>query len=337
MEQHPSQPRAVNPYRLPEYVMPVRYDLRLEPDLIAFTFFGHEIITLTITEPTSEIVFNALELEIFEAGVENDAGVAQQGTIEPEESTQRCRFRFSDILQPGTWRFTVSFRGTLNDKLRGFYRSTYHDSNGNERTLAATQFEATDARRCFPCWDEPAFKAVFSATLVIDPTLTAVSNTAIASERMEGGKKVLQFAETIRMSTYLVAFIVGALEASEPVTVGRTPLRVWSVPGKQHLSSFGREIGAFSLRFFEEYYGIPYPGDKLDLVAIPDFASGAMENLGAITFRETTLLIDQRASTHAELERVADVVAHENAHMWFGDLVTMSWWNGLWLNEAFAT
>jgi puromycin-sensitive aminopeptidase len=139
------------------------------------------------------------------------------------------------------------------------------------------------------------------------------------------------------MSTYLVAFVVGDLESTDAVTVGRTPLRVWCVPGKRHLAVFGQAIAADSLRFFEEYYGLPYPSDKLDLLAIPDFAAGAMENLGAITFRETALLVDEQAAAHAELERVADVVAHENAHMWFGDLVTMSWWNGIWLNEAFAT
>ena len=139
------------------------------------------------------------------------------------------------------------------------------------------------------------------------------------------------------MSTYLVAFIVGRIEPTEPVMVGQTPLRLWAIPGKGHLARFGQDIAAASLSFFESYYGIPYPGDKLDLLAIPDFASGAMENLGAITYRETALLVDQQSATHGELERVADVVAHENAHMWFGDLVTMSWWNGLWLNEAFAT
>ncbi len=338
MEQKPVSQRAMNPYRLPQHVIPTRYDLRLEPDLKAFTFRGEETVTLTINEATSEIVLNAVELQILDVVIEqDDARTSHRAVIEPEESTERCRFRFPAVLQPGTWRLTLSFRGTLNDKLRGFYRSVYHDSNEKEQPLAATQFEATDARRCFPCWDEPAFKAVFSATLAIDPAMTAVSNTAVVSERLEDGKKVLRFAETIRMSTYLVAFVVGALEASEPVSIGRTPLRIWGVPGKRHLASFGQEIGAFSLRFFEDYYGIPYPGDKLDLLAIPDFASGAMENLGAITFRETALLVDQRAATHAELERVADVVAHENAHMWFGDLVTMSWWNGLWLNEAFAT
>src|SRR5262249_19553248 len=190
--------------------------------------------------------------------------------------------------------------------------------SGATRTIAATQFEATDARRAFPCWDEPDFKAVFASTLVIDPALTAVSNTSIVEERVEGNRKIVRFADTIRMSTYLVAFVVGELEATEARRLGRTPLRVWCVPGKRRLAAFGHAAGAFTLGFFEDYYGVPYPGDKLDLLAIPDFAAGAMENLGAITFRETALLVDENAATHAELERVADVVAHENAHMWFG-------------------
>src|SRR2546429_6584632 len=139
------------------------------------------------------------------------------------------------------------------------------------------------------------------------------------------------------MSTYLVAFVVGELEATDPVVVGKAPVRVWSLPGKRRFAAFGHDVAVASLGFFEAYYGLPYPGDKLDLLAIPDFAAGAMENFGAITFRETALLVDANAASHAEVERVADVVAHENAHMWFGDLVTMSWWNGNWLNEAFAT
>ncbi len=172
---------------------------------------------------------------------------------------------------------------------------------------------------------------------MIDPTLTAISNTRIVDDRQEGGKRVLRFAESIKMSTYLVAFIVGRLESTAPILAEGTPVRIWSVPGKQHLTAFGHDIAVYSLNFLATYYGIPYPGDKLDLIAIPDFASGAMENLGAITFRETALLLDQRTATHTEQGRIADVVAHENAHMWFGDLVTMAWWNGLWLNEAFAT
>ena len=327
----------MNPYRLPRTVAPSRYDIRLEPDLTTFTFTGTETVAITVAEPVSEIWLNAVDLAITAVSVENDRGDSQRGSATAEALTERYRFAFATPLAAGAWRLRLEFNGTLNDKLRGFYRSTYKDPAGVPHIMAATQFEATDARRAFPCWDEPDFKAVFASTLVIDPALTAVSNTAVVSEAMERGKKVVRFADTITMSTYLVAYVVGELEATAPVMVGKTPLRVWSVPGKGRLAVFGQAIGAASLQFFEEYYGLPYPGDKLDLLAIPDFAAGAMENLGAITFRETALLVDEAQATHAELERVADVVAHENAHMWFGDLVTMSWWNGIWLNEAFAT
>jgi puromycin-sensitive aminopeptidase len=309
----------------------------LEPDLTDSRFSGEETITLAIHRATSEIVLNAIELDITSAQVEEESGPPRRAMITLDEALQRCHLTFAELLQPGTVKLTIIFSGVLNDKLHGFYRSTYKDERGETRNMAATQFEATDARRAFPCWDEPDFKAVFATTLVIDPAVTAVSNSRIASETHAGGKKVVRFADTMKMSTYLVAFIVGRIEPTEPVMVGQTALRLWAVPGKGRLASFGQDIAAASLSFFESYYGIPYPGDKLDLLAIPDFASGAMENLGAITYRETALLVDQQSATHSELERVADVVAHENAHMWFGDLVTMSWWNGLWLNEAFAT
>ncbi|HXG02424.1 MAG TPA: M1 family metallopeptidase [Candidatus Binatia bacterium] len=328
----------MDPYRLPRQVVPTRYEIRLEPDLATAAFTGVERVAVSVTAPTSVIVLNAVELSLESAALENARGDRLAATIRMDEAAERCHLGLPRPVTPGDWHLHLTFRGTLNDKLRGFYRSTFKDpATGLTRTLAATQFEATDARRAFPCWDEPDFKAVFACTLVVDPHLTAISNTRVVAERMEGGKKVVQFADTIPMSTYLVAFVVGELESSEPVHVGATPLRVWCVPGKRHLTGFGREIAAASLRFFERYYDLPYPGDKLDLLAIPDFAAGAMENLGAITFRETALLVDERQATHAELERVADVVAHENAHMWFGDLVTMSWWNGIWLNEAFAT
>ncbi|MEQ1794942.1 MAG: M1 family metallopeptidase [Nitrospira sp.] len=330
-------PGSLDPYRLPRHVVPHRYDLRLEPDLTTAAFAGVSTIAVTVTQATTTVILNAVDLTVSSASVRTTAGDQLDATIEPDQAMQRCRLTFPRLIPVGESQLTLIFQGQLNDQLRGFYRSTYKDQAGAPQTMAATQFEATDARRAFPCWDEPDFKAVFATTLVIDPRLTAVSNTAVVSESIESGKKVMRFADSMKMSTYLVAFIVGQLEATKPAFVGKTPLRLWTVPGKQPLTPFGHDIAAASLAFFEDYYGIPYPGDKLDLLAIPDFASGAMENLGAITFRETALLVDEHTGTHAERERVADVVAHENAHMWFGDLVTMSWWNGLWLNEAFAT
>jgi puromycin-sensitive aminopeptidase len=325
-------------YRLATSVVPKRYDLRLEPDLAAATFAGEAAITVEVETTLTEIVLNAAELQIQSASVARDGGVPIHGAITLEEAAERARLVFPAAIAPGEWRLTLRFTGVLNDRLHGFYRSTYKDAEGQSHTIAATQFEATDARRSFPCWDEPAFKAVFGVTLVVAENLTAVSNCAVVREEPLGdGRKAVTFADSIRMSTYLVAFVVGELEATEPVMVGRTPLRVWCVPGKKHLARFALEIGAFSLAFFERYYGLPYPGDKVDLLAIPDFAAGAMENLGAITFRENALLVDAAAASHTELERIADVVAHELAHMWFGDLVTMTWWNGIWLNEAFAT
>ncbi len=330
-------PVADNPYRLPRHVAPSRYELHLEPNLHARTFFGHETVTLHVKQETAEVLLNAAELDILTASIDGPSGTHHEGHITLQPDRERCSIRFPAPLIPGTWHLSLSFNGTLNDKLRGFYRSTYVDADGTRQTMAATQFEATDARRAFPCWDEPDFKSVFAVTLAIDPELTALSNSAVRSEDMKAGKKLVRFADTIAMSTYLVALIVGRMEGSPPVLVGKTPVRIWTVPGKQHLVAFGLDIAAYSLSFFSNYYGIPYPGDKLDLIAIPDFASGAMENFGAITFRETALLVDTERATRSERERVADVVAHENAHMWFGDLVTMSWWNGLWLNEAFAT
>jgi puromycin-sensitive aminopeptidase len=328
-----------NAFRLPPTVVPSRYDLTLTPDLAAGTFAGEETVTVTVGASTREVELNAVDLEIGAVSARDERGRRLDGDVRLEREHDRARLLFPEPLAPGTWRLSLVFQGVLNDKLRGFYRSRYTDDSGVEHLLASTQFEATDARRAFPCWDEPAFKAVFGATLVVPENLQAISNTRIVSTTPgpRPGTKRIRFADTIMMSTYLVAFIVGDLEATDPVMVGKTPVRIWCVPGRRPLARFGLAAATFSLDFFEKYYGMSYPGDKLDLLAIPDFASGAMENLGAITFRETALLVDEKSATHNELERVADVVAHEVAHMWFGDLVTMAWWNGIWLNEAFAT
>ncbi len=324
--------------RLPRTVVPSRYDIQIEPDLAGGTFVGEETVNLALHEATDQIVFNAAELTIHAAAIE-EHGRRLEASIELDEAAERAILRFAHPLQPGSCRMVLAFSGSLNDKLRGLYRSTFTGDDGHERTLAVTQFEATDARRAFPCWDEPAFKAVFRLTLLVAEDLAAISNTSIADVRRlpDRAKKAVAFSPTIPMSTYLLAFVIGPLAASEPVQAEGVPIRVWAVPGKGHLASFALQVASFSLRFFQEYYGVPYPGDKLDLIAIPDFAFGAMENLGAITFRETALLVDEASATHSELARVAHVVAHEIAHMWFGDLVTMAWWNGLWLNEAFAT
>jgi len=324
-------------YRLPASVKPQHYDIRLEPDLSNFTFAGDETIAIQIHEPVDEIQLNALELEIDQVTLSGD-GQSLNGKAQLDPVNERAILNFGRKLSAGKWSLHIRFRGILNDKLHGFYRSQYKDPSGQSHTIATTQFEATDARRALPCWDEPAAKATFKVTLVIDRNLAAISNTAIEHEKaLDNGKKAVTFRQTIRMSTYLLAFVVGEFKGTEPVDVDGKPLRVWHVPGKEALTPYAQQIGAFSLKFFAEYYGIKYPGDKLDLIAIPDFAAGAMENLGAITFRETALLVDEKTASRAELERVADVVSHENAHMWFGDLVTMQWWNGIWLNEAFAT
>jgi aminopeptidase N len=323
---------AHDPYRLPEGVHPIRYDLRLRPALGNSTFTGQVDIDLTVDRDTDTLVLNAAELGIASCAVD---GIA--ATWELDEQTERMTVHTANTVVSGPCRLSITFDGILNDKLRGFYRSTYIDDEGDEQVIATTQMQATDCRRAFPCWDEPEFKAVFSITLDVDDDLTAISNGSEIERTTADGRTVIRFADTMVMSSYLVAFVVGRLEMTEPVDVDGTPIRVVHVPGKGHLTGFALDAGAYCLRWFQEYYGIAYPSDKVDLVALPDFAAGAMENLGCITFRENMLLIDPATSTQYEQQLIADVVAHEIAHMWFGDLVTMRWWNGIWLNEAFAT
>ncbi|HVL03505.1 MAG TPA: M1 family metallopeptidase, partial [Acidimicrobiales bacterium] len=319
-------------------VVPRRYELRIEPDLATATFYGTVAIAVDIEEAVEEIVCNAAELEIDGAWLSGPDGTRIEAQPRLDDEAERLVLALVSTACPGAWTLHVGFRGVLNDKLAGFYRSVYTDDGGVEQVIATTQMEATDARRVFPCWDEPDRKAVFSVILVVAEGLLAVSNGGVADETPTGdGRISVRFADTVPMSTYLVALVVGPLEATAAVDVDGVALRVVHVPGKAHLAPFALEVGDFCLRWFRDYYGIAYPGDKCDLIALPDFAFGAMENLGAITFREQVLLVDPDAVAQAELQRVADVVAHELAHMWFGDLVTMKWWNGLWLNEAFAT
>ncbi len=325
---------TLDPYRLPRHTAPARYELTLEPDLDAGTFAGAVTIQVDTSAATPTLVLNAIELEID--GCTLDGDPADTWLDEPTERLFVRRADGADVAV-GAHTLSIEFRGTLNDKLRGFYRSTYRDADGVERVIATTQMQSTDCRRAFPCWDEPDFKAVFAVTLVVEPEMMAVSNGSIVAEAESNGKRAVKFADTMVMSSYLVAFVVGPLEATEWHDAGGIPVRIVHVPGKGDLTAFGLDVATFSLRWFQDYYGIPYPSDKVDLLALPDFAAGAMENLGCITFRENLLLVHPTTGTQSERQLVADVVAHELAHMWFGDLVTMSWWNGIWLNEAFAT
>ena len=326
-------------YRLPRAVVPSRYDLTLETDLDAARFEGVARIAVTVHEPVTEIVLNARDLEVLAATFVDGSGAGVEvAKLLIDEGADRLHVVLAEPVSPGNGMLTLTYRGELNDKLVGFYRSTFVDAEGRQRWIATTHLEATDARRVFPCWDEPDLKAVFGITLVVADGLTAVSNgPEIEREALADGRVRVRFADTMVMPTYLVAAVVGPLAVTEALDVDGVPTRVVCVPGKEHLAAFALESSAFSLRHFSEYYDLPYPDAKVDHVALPDFAQGAMENLGCITYRETLVLADPATATQQELLDVAETVAHELAHMWFGDLVTMRWWNGIWLNEAFAT
>ena len=329
-------------FRLPNTVSPVRYVVEWQPDLEANTFTGAETIHLDITEKTRTVVLNCKEMEIQEATITSSTGDSYKGTVTLEEETEFARITFQNELAPGTWQLFVRFTGILNDRLAGFYRSKFKDSEGKEHKIATTQFESTDARAAFPCFDEPAMKATYKLSFVVPEELEVVSNGHIENQKnLKAGEKRLkrvEFSETMKMSTYLVAFCIGKFVMADSVQVGDVELKFWCTPGKEKLVKFAMDKGAFALKFFQDFFEIKYPGgNKIDFVAIPDFAAGAMENLGAIFFRESDLLVNPETATHGELVRVCKVVQHELAHMWFGDLVTMDWWTWLWLNESFAT
>ena len=329
---------TTNPYRLTTDVVPTNYQLNLEPDLDTFTFEGRVTIALDVREPVRSLTLHALELELERGTVTAGSTTSHSAAPTFDETYETVTFAFEDELPVGPATFEVSFTGIINVQLHGLYRSTYVDADGVTHNLATTQFAPTDARRCFPCFDEPAMKATFDVTMTVARDLAVVSNSPVAKEtELADGRTSFVFAPTMKMSTYLVAFVIGHVEATEPVTVRGVPVRVVYPLGKERLARACIDMAIHAVEFFSDYFAIPYPGDKLDLVAVPDFAAGAMENLGCIIFRETDLLIDLETAAQDEIERVALVVNHEIAHMWFGDLVTMDWWEGIWLNEAFAT
>lgn len=323
--------------RLPVHVIPKHYEITLKPDLEQFTFEGEETIDLSIAKQTKTITLHSFEIDIISAEFIHKSKDLWAGKITYNEEEETATFTFSKQISKGEGKLKLKFTGILNDKMRGFYRSRY-EVGGKTHHMAVTQFEATDARRAFPCFDEPALKSTFNVKLMTPPGHIAISNT-LEEEILEheAGYKVFSFSATPKMSTYLLAFIVGKFEHIETKTKEGVKVRVFVAPGKKNQAAFALDVAAKTLSFFANYFQIPYPLPTLDLIAIPDFASGAMENWGAVTYRETALLVDEEQSSTANKQWVALVIAHELAHQWFGNLVTLEWWTHLWLNEGFAS
>ncbi|HYF44821.1 MAG TPA: M1 family metallopeptidase, partial [Acidimicrobiales bacterium] len=301
----------MDPHRLPRAVRPSRYDLTLEPDLQTGAFLGEVVAAVDVREPVTEIVLNAHELQLDGASLEANGRRLEAAEIVLDADAERATVRLPEPAASGAWTLRIAFRGELNPRLTGFYRSTYSE-DGRTHVIGTTHFEATDARRAFPCWDEPDLKAVFGITLVVADGLFAVSNgPEVERQQLDDGRVRIRFADTIPMSTYLAAWVVGPLEATEPVDARGVPIRVVHVPGKTHLTPFALDVSAHSLNWFADYYGIPYPEAKLDNIGIPDFAQGAMENIGCITYREQVLLVDPDRATREERVDVAETIAHE--------------------------
>lgn len=315
-------------------VSPKNYGIVFEPDFKNFTFLGKEKISIEITKPTNQFILNSAELKIKNCYV-----VSKRKTIKAKVNLNKKNEELKIIIPEkisGTADLFIDFTGILNDKLVGLYRSKYKDKQGKTKFMASTQFEAADARRAFPCWDEPEAKATFDVSVITESNLIAISNMPVALKKKIGKKTLFKFSRTPIMSTYLLYVGIGDLEFLQG-RLGKTQIRIVTTKGKKNLGKLSLQFTKQFLKWYEDYFKIPYPLPKLDMIAVPDFASGAMENWGAITFRETILLYDPKTSSTETKQHIAEVISHEIAHQWFGNLVTMKWWNDLWLNESFAT
>ncbi|KAL3824477.1 hypothetical protein ACJIZ3_020506 [Penstemon smallii] len=324
--------------RLPEFAIPIRYDLTLKLDLSACNFYGKLLIDVSIKGFTKFLVLNALELEFHQVSFINSQNLKYvPSDVLIDSDDEILVLVFEEGLDVGNGVLEIEYSGVLNEHLKGLYRCTYLDK-GEKKNMVSTQFEAIDARRCFPCWDEPALKATFKIRLENIPSeLTALSNMPISKEIIHESHKTVHFEESIVMSTYLVAIVVGLYDCIEDTTDDGIKVRVYCPVGLSEKGKFALNIAVKTLEFFTMYFSMPYPLPKLDMVAIPEFAGGAMENYGLITYREDMLLQDELHSAAANIQRLTIVVAHEVAHHWFGNLVTMEWWTHIWLNEGFAT
>src|SRR6202521_293379 len=318
--------------RLPEVATPENYKLTFTPDLEKAKFEGDETISIRVLKATSEITLNAVDIDFHEVSI-SSGGSAQKATVTPQKEKEMVVLSVPKPLAAGPAIIHITYTGILNDEMRGLYLGK--DDQG--RKYAATQLEATDARRAYPSFDEPGYKATFDITAVADKGMVALSNyKAISDMPGPGEKHTVKFATTAKMSSYLAALVVGNFEYIEGEADG-IPIRVYSTPGKKEMGKYALESAEHILSYYDKYFGIKYPYSKLDLIGLPDFSAGAMENTGLITFREVLLLIDEKNGSTGLKKTIASVTSHEIAHMWFGDLVTMKWWDDVWLNEGFAT
>lgn len=285
---------------------------------------------LKVNSATDTLTLNSIDQDISRVSIDGIGEAVVSYDIDAETAS----FKFAKAIEGDEVTVKITFVGILNDLLNGFYKSTYSDG---KKFLATTHMEPASCRRAFPCFDEPALKAVFHIALIADPHLTCLSNMHVLEEETIGAKKKVIFAPTPLMSTYLVAFVVGELDYVEDTIHYRLPVRVYATPGKAHKGKFAVEYAAKTLTYFESVFGLEVPLEKIDLIGIPDFAIGAMENWGLITFRDAALLYDPDTCSLSQKQHCAEIVMHELAHQWFGNLVTMDWWEGLWLKEGFAT